>query len=149
MRGTGSCVHCVRVCAAVHGGVPVHCGSSEHGRLFCGRLLPRQPAGTAHVHQEKKKRQPSIVCDTTALLLCAQRPVPTKAPLVWIQELLTKTSVVINSWRPVLRTPKAVDLHTAILHSVLCIDSSACLLQQGGQKHQAAFDHLQTITCKL
>jgi hypothetical protein len=30
---------------------------------------------------------------------------------------------------------------------MLCIDSSACLLQEGGQNYQAAFDHLQSVTC--
>ncbi len=47
-----ACVYtCVCVCYAVHGGVSVHSGTGEHGRLLCGWLLPRQPAGTAHIPQ--------------------------------------------------------------------------------------------------
>jgi len=45
------------VFVAVHGGVSVYSGTGEHGRLFCGWLLPRQPAGTAHVHPKKKMRK--------------------------------------------------------------------------------------------
>ncbi len=140
----GSCVYCVSVCVLQYM-VVYQCivAQASMAAFFVDgssldnlQVLLNDMTYTHDMSQQTKiKRKPSIASNTSALLVCVYQPVSTRiqALLVWVQDV-----------SKVLKAPKAPDLHTAVLLSVLRVDSSAVPLREV-VRNQAALD----FTCKL